>query len=637
MTKQHLELWFVLEVPEGERRSKIYIVQPSERQFYRAQNLHVCHHYQLCGCDAVSSFIMSIERDGLSYIPASEVTSRSSSFFTLVTSEENYVLPDITVVNKFSNTARLLSNTMRLERIASQFLNNQCHVTHSDSRNNIRADIGFCSQAHNDPTVVPGMVAPRYTTFLDKISGIDDDETLTKTLIIESTKLKKVVDVIKDDLDVEWNDFPDDIRSHMFCRRIAQRHGVSDDDDFVTEGCSFGLTGMMPNGDYKKLNRHLDTQNSMDEGFNSYWGYALYVPVRYPGWKSEVWIRVSFGGYGKKCVADFMRRFRVNNEVLSQVLTWMDNNPDVIDIDHRILTFRTSAPFKHIRPHANKFVYYSIYVHGCLELGRMYGFDKAFLFEAVYAMSLCPSPSGWYQGIMAAAESRNGGNLITSFIEYMVRVHGSVSAGQFRRRQPSHNRTMLRRMPFWSCSNMNRTITPHGEGHDIRRQLSRSAADGGVHGAGELIAQEQMTVVEMAGTVGNDSIVDSVVIGANTQTATRLQGMGVRSAENRAELLNFISASIREGTMYSENLMCEVGRDGATSAFHAYDTLARGQPIYEEVLGMLFRMDDTGFTEHMGTIPWEFGLAMYNDDAIFWWDEDIDFMDIEGEFVLSRN
>ncbi len=315
----------------------------------------------------------------------------------------------------------------------------------------------------------------------------------------------------------------------------------------------------------------------------------------------------------------------------------MDNNPDVIDVDHRILTFRSNAPFKYIRPRANKSVYYSIYVHGCLELGRMYGFDKAFLFEAVFAMSLCPSPSGWYQGMMAAARLRNGRNLITSFIEYMVERHGSVSSGRYRRRQPSHQRTMLRRMPFWSCSNMNETITAHARGSDIRRQLSMPAPEGGIHGAGELIAQEQMTVVAMAGTVGNDSIVDSVAIGSNTQTARRLRTMGVRSPENRAELLNFISASIREGTMYAENVLCELGRDVGASSFLAYDTLARGQSLYEMVVGMLMRTDDTGFVEPMGAIPWKFGLAEYNDDAIFWWDDSTNFMEIEGEFVLTRN
>lgn len=626
----------MVEVPRADEEiSRSYIIQPSERQFYRVQDLHECHHYQVRGVDEVLSLVKSMQARGLKLISPSKNTSKES-FVTILTNDRNYILPDIVVINQFSEDAIAISDAIPLRPLASRVLSQPACANGSDERNNLRMDIGFCAQSHNDPNVVRGMNAPRFTSQLNNVDGLDTDDSLTATLIRSSISLKKLVDILEEDLSTKWNDFPQGLRSQLFCRRIAERHGVPEESQFVTEGTSFGITGPMPDGDFKILDRHLDTQNGRTKGQNAYWGFSRYLCVQYPGLDHPVWIRVAIGGYGKKCVDDFMRRFKVNKKVLGMILSWMDNNPDVLDVDHRILRFRTRAQFKHIRPRANKSVYYSLFVHGLIKLGKTYGFDKALLFEAVFAMTLSPSPSGWYEGIMGAARTRKGRNLITAFIEYKVDNYGSVSAGQFRRRQVSHGRTMKKWMPFRSCRNMYTSFTPEARGKVIRKLWTRHPRRGGVHGAGALIAQEQMTVLAMGLNTGNSGIVDSVEIGSNTDTATRLESMGVQSPSHRAELLSFVSRNINEEESVVENMTCEVCRDDASSTFKGYDTLARGQSLYEMVLGILMSIDVDGYVERVDPFPWSFDVVEYGGEAIRWWDDSIDFGDINGLFVLTN-
>ena len=104
-------------------------------------------------------------------------------------------------------------------------------------------------------------------------------------------------------------------------------------------------------------------------------------------------------------------------------------------------------------------IYFSIFIHGLLVLGRKFGYDKGILMEAVYAMCLSPSPAGWYMGIMAVVDNIGGRNLIIAFIDYMVEYHRSVSAGPGRRRQPSHGRGIDTKELFVSIRNLARHAT----------------------------------------------------------------------------------------------------------------------------------------------------------------------------------
>ena len=85
-----------------------------------------------------------------------------------------------------------------------------------------------------------------------------------------------------------------------------------------------------------------------------------------------------------------------------------------------------------------------------------------------------------------------------------------------------------------------------------------------------------------------------------------------------------------------ENMTCEVCRDDASSTFKGYDTLARGQSLYEMVLGILMSIDVDGYVERVDPFPWSFDVVEYGGEAIRWWDDSIDFGDINGLFVLTN-
>lgn len=643
-----LELWFVLEVKCNGTVQKSYIVQPSTSQFYRTTDLHERHHFQLRGESGVNWYIGELGMGGLKEIDSDNVKSESTGFFTVLGSDRNHFLPDLVVVNIFTDESLNLANSLRLRDIAELELINPQTSYESDERNNFRRDIGFTGQCYTDRTVIPGMNAPKFTTKYNKRPGLENGDSLTTTLMRSGVQLKRLVDLIERVHEQEWGDFKDENdgeRHGLFTGRIAREYGLSDDDalDLVGEGLTFGATGTMPNRQYMILTRHLDTLNARADHFNAYWGFSQYIKMTYPGWGYPIMVRLALGCYGKYCVDTFLRRLLVNRTVMSKINCWMDNNPELLSIDPSVLTFQTNHPFKHIRPRANKTYYYSLFVHGCFEIGRMSNFDLGLLIEAVFLMSLCPSPAGWYEGVMYAAcpETRKGRNLSDVFIEYMVRMHKCVSWGPHRRRQVSHGRRLDKDVAHQSFANMNDlriTASNSKSTVNIRKAWCRRSSSGGVHGAGPLIAQEQMTVLTMTGAITSDVHINDVVIGRNTVTADRLRNMGVQTDSHRAELLNYVSLEIEEELHVVENVICESGRSDANSIYTttAKDTLVNGQHLYIFTGGVLRKI--RGNSSEICSLPrWGFGRAEYMEDAVLWWDKGFNSSSVSGSYILTVN
>lgn len=339
-SNQHLELWFVLEVPVAGTVSKVYITQPSVHQFYRTCDLHECNHFQINCVTRLQVFVDRMEENGLTYLCPGAVDATSADFFTILAHDDNYVLPDITVINMFSREGQELVRSVGLEELGRHVLSNNVPSS-GDDRNNLRTDIGFSAQSYTDREVVEGMVAPRFTTRLDGLPGMNNDTSLTQSIMKASIALKGVVEEVQGEHQVNWeDDFSDATRSNLFSHRIAAIHGIEDPTQFVVEGCSLGVTGLLPSGDYKILQPHMDRMNGRVDGYNVYWGLSVYVKVQYPGWACGAWVRIALGCYGKKSVDDFMRRLSVNSQILDDVRSWMDNHPELLSVDHTILRFR---------------------------------------------------------------------------------------------------------------------------------------------------------------------------------------------------------------------------------------------------------------------------------------------------------
>ena len=387
------------------------------------------------------------------------------------------------------------------------------------------------------------------------------------------------------------------------------------------------------------LRCHVDNLNSRLPSHHFYWGVSMYQDVRHHGWDSKQRIRISFGGYGKKCIDDCLRRLAVNRSILQSFQAWTNENQGVFNVSAESLLNWRGGMFRFLPPRLDKGIYYSIFVHGLLELGAATGYDRALLIEAVFAMSLTPSPSGWYSGIMHCIRIRRGRNLITTFIKFMVDSYGCVSHGDGRRRQVSHGRSMSLRQLFGSLQRMAGFIDHANTKVKTRALLKSWAATferGGVHGVGELIAHEQIHVLTLLGLIRNRSHVDRVTISRGTDTFRRLGELGVESDAHRSELVRFVGSRTGMDPWVVENGFCEWlrARNGVGGRF--VDTIVRGQALYSFRGKGVVEVDGFGVESSVEPRVWEWGCAVL-DDGHQWGVGGFDLSKLASDIVLTTN
>ena len=641
--KVNYELWFILEIKKNGKLNQSYLVEPSLAQFYRTSKLNERDHFQLRGPYAIQAYEDELRSEGLQKVDPSEIDAASQAgkpFYSVLDASSNHFLPDIDVVN-FGDDVELMAcaREMRLSELGMLMYSDPRETFLTDDRGNLKKDIGFTPQSQTDRSVIEGMNVPRFTTKHDDDAGVGSDPSLTVSMIKAGCGLKHFVDMAQQKFGQDWDDFTGEFRRDNFPRRVAQERGVEDYRNFILEGATVGITGTMPSGSFKMLNRHRDQINATSDTHKFYWGISLHEWVQYPNWKQLLLIRLAFGGYGKKCLDDVSRRYSVNTEILQGLSSWRNNNPELFTNGVELLYSDTAFPFRFVRPRADKAIYFSIFIHGLLVLGRKFGYDKGILMEAVYAMCLSPSPAGWYMGIMAVVDNLGGRNLIIAFIDYMVEVHRSVSAGPGRRRQPSHGRGIDTKELFVSIRNLARHATlasSSASTRDIVRGWTRHSSAGGVHGVGELICQEQIYVLTGASYIRNLDHINNVFLSRGTETVRRLATLGVLTPTHRAEVIRFLEARMRLGSRLLENGMCEWQRDENPRVNVWRDTVASGQSLYTIKKGGVECMGVDGIPRTVGGVTWRYDMIGY-EHGVRWWDEHFDFEQITGRTIFSRN
>jgi hypothetical protein len=157
------------------------------------------------------------------------------------------------------------------------------------------------------------------------------------------------------------------------------------------------------------------------------------------------------------------------------------------------------------------------------------------MLEAIFAISLTPSPSRWREGVMAALDmcETNGKNLIVNYINYMVETYETVSSGDARRHAPSHGREMSLNQLLKSLSNMAKicddSSTATSSAQDL---LMRSLDNGGLFGVGALTGGEIGYLLTALGLFRSPSTTGlSVEIATTTTTGKRLADLGINSDE----------------------------------------------------------------------------------------------------------
>ncbi len=635
------ELWFTLEVSRRNDIRRVYILEPSQYQYYRTFDLHESYHFQLRAITSVNEYTNILGSQGFVSIPSTDAdsfSSRDEQFYTILSCDTDHFCPDISVVN-CSEESELgcLILSMNLGGMASLMLDVNSSRQSSDDRGNYRRDIGFCPQAQMDTSVVEGMNAPYFTSKYDSMPGLEGDTSFAVSMMRAACILKTITEDISRTYDQGWNDFDDEERRSLFANRVAQSRGLEDYQDFVTEGNSIGITGIDQDGQMRILRRHVDSMNSRSPTHHFYWGVNVYQEVRHEGWDSTQMIRVSFGGYGKKCVDDFLRRLTVNRDIDQAFSDWRSENEGQFDSTAESILVWRGTMFRFLPPRVDKSVYYSIFVHGLLELGYATKYDRGILLEAVFAMCLTPSPSGWYNGIMHCLRIRRGSNLITTFIKFMTDSYGHVSHGEGRRRQVSHGREITEEQLFQSLVNMANLVDEANGKIKSRALLKKWAGTpqrGGVYGSGELIAHEQIHVLTLLGVVSHRRHVDRVTISRGTGTYRRLEAMGVESDSHRSEVVRYVGHRAGVEPWVVENGFCEWLRARRGNAGRYVDTIVRGQSLYFLRGDGVVEVDSSGVETTTRPRHWEWGRAVMEDGHL-WWEGEFDPSLLDGVLQLT--
>jgi hypothetical protein len=279
-------------------------------------------------------------------------------------------------------------------------------------------------------------------------------------------------------------------------------------------------------------------------------------------------------------------------------------------------------------------VYYSLYIHGLLQLGLACNYDLAVLYEAIFAMTLTPCQEGWYRGMMAAIrpEIRNGRNLIDAFVDFMLEDRGGVMRGERRRRQSSTRSRMDRRQMFRSLRNMYALVYYGGITDNTTGLVdvwSGSNANRGVQGAGGLTGQEQVVVFAYMRFIRECHGKNARVVKGCAAANHFRDEYGITKEERLQEALRFVSIESGDDQVTVENGWCEEYRN-----FDACDTLAGGQKLYKLVAGRLLGTDARGYTSEVPLPEWEFDRLDYR-LGVRWWSREVDVDSIRGEIVLS--
>lgn len=250
-----------------------------------------------------------------------------------------------------------------------------------------------------------------------------------------------------------------------------------------------------------------------------------------------------------------------NAAVLNIISQWRAVVNPISDVNSESLaTLDLSLEgWNYLRPQMTKDLYYSPFVHACLHWGMNY----YHVLEMVYCCVFTPSPTGWCEGIamaMARSVDSPNSNFVFHYIDCMREMYGSVSGGGHRRRQVSHQRTAIRKNILRSLNNLLLLIRRANENDDTPSLIdafSASVSDGGLFLAGPLVSQEIIHVLTKIGIITNDVHASNVQVARGTNTCKRLAKLGIKTEEERTNMMSYLSLHLNLSHGIIENALCE--------------------------------------------------------------------------------
>ena len=260
---------------------------------------------------------------------------------------QNHALPELNVFNHLSGVIKSITNRLPLTELADEV---HKAFKNDPNRGNKFIDVGFSSDINTKRGKLHGGVSVPQELVRSR-------ETIFETAMLAMTEMCNLVcqPELKDKV------FVDKERNALFSgSRIAGNRIEA-------------LRVALSNG--KHLVRcHTDDKNDVLDGFRGVINYSVWRVI------DGEWWRLSIIGYSRKSIAGFFRRRDLYEPLVERVALFYDGMPKGRkEITQDLLDFSqlpSDQVAKRLKPHANKCVYYSIYVNCLSRLTTKLGLSR---------------------------------------------------------------------------------------------------------------------------------------------------------------------------------------------------------------------------------------------------------------------
>ena len=284
------------------------------------------------------------------------------------------------------------------------------------------------------------------------------------------------------------------------------------------------------------------------------------------------------------------------------------------------LQLSPNEEFNYIPPQCTKEIYYSIFIHYLLRLGQQYDGNIYIVLEALLTIPFIPSPSGWKKGIDMADESDLVQNFILCFIDEKRDNHGAVSSGTHTRRQVCHQKKVHITKIMASLHKLPSLIELANTNNDTTTVVKKFVKE--LYLVRDLGATELIHVLTKIGIITNNVHISNTSICKGPETYNRLESLGVKTDDDREQLMTYLSNKYNIARDVVENGLCEALR-WHNSSRDFWDTISQGQYIYTHDVSNNLVAYDVGGREVDVTIPrWDYTFPAVQPGIIRWWEHD---------------
>ena len=584
------------------------IVQENPSQVYTIGSLHNTLHYALRGKENMNRRVEDLLEDGFQLLTKEEAQNsrtRPKRFLIIVPPGENFTgAKEIEVINdlkEFGNEVQKMFETIPFDKLAHYLVKKQSFFgrgSNKDNRNSRSLSAGYSQQRQTNNLMCPGLNTPEFTNSTDKLPPVENERTVTQSLLTWGCTLMGLSDLISKKTQSQ-RAFTDHSRAVMFMKPVAEMHRIPLD-NLRFEGVTAGNTGTNTLWTEELLDAHFDIGNDprTKHGQNLVICANKIVEVEYrPGKFMKT--RTAVIIYSKKCIGDSYEKYSLYQPIALKYEKWINDcrpvlnvNPDTI----RMLDLSEKPSTMHkIRPQWTKSLYYSPFIDKILQVGKDSNWNGVLMLEVAYAIVFTPNAKTFCHGVDLALKCDAEENFIFRYINALVREYGSVSGGEGRRRMCSHGDKVSRCRLIMSLANLPRLLgIANKDGiktSEVIKEFTQSPEKGGMYLVGKLSCQELLHVLTIVSKaihknkfITNECHKRNVAIASSTKTSNRLLSHRISSDAERRKLMSFLKKRLSRSYLSQgviddeaiENGLCESLR------YHA------GRQVYEFVGSIVY-------------------------------------------------